>query len=569
MLLRLRIVVFFFTVAAIALLTRLFYWQIIRGGELSLQARAQYLGREQLPARRGSILASDGSWLSASVDAWLLYAMIPEIEDARRVANQLALFLFEEEKEEGTLMEEAMRIEGQLERDDVVWVPIERKLDGATKNNIDALGLKGIGFEREEMRVYPEGSSSAQILGFLGKDEEGRNRGYFGLEGFYDMTLEGSSGYVEREANALGVPLLSRRSKRRDALVGVDLVTHVNRSMQLLVEQELKEGIERYGARAGTAVVMDPKNGGIMAMASFPSYDPAEYVKYGDEYFKNPVISDSFEPGSVFKPIVMASALDAGAVEPDSKCDICDGPYKIDKYEIKTWDNKYYPDSTMTEVLMHSDNVGMVFVGNRLGKDKFYDYLEKFGFGEVTGIDLQGEFSPRLRDKGEWSGVDVATASFGQGIAVTPIQLVRAISVIANGGLSMKPQVVDKLILDDWEEDIESEKGERVISEKAAKRIAEMMVMAAKKGEAQWTALTGFEVAGKTGTAQIPVAGHYDDEKTIASFVGFAPASDPRFVMLVTLREPQSSPWASETAAPLWFRIAQGIFPILGIQPER
>ena len=222
----------------------------------------------------------------------------------------------------------------------------------------------------------------------------------------------------------------------------------------------------------------------------------------------------------------------------------------------------------MADVIIHSDNVGMVFVGTKLGKEKMYDYLDKFGIGKNTEIDLQGEMTPTLRERDEWSMVDLATASFGQGIAVTPIQMIRAASVIANDGYLITPLVVGILKGDGWEEVIDSVVDERIISETAANDITAMMVEAAKSGESKWTHVGGFKVAGKTGTAQIPIAGHYDEEKTIASFVGFAPYDDPKFIMLVTLREPSSSPWASETAAPMWYNIAKDLFIYYGVQPE-
>jgi cell division protein FtsI/penicillin-binding protein 2 len=303
-------------------------------------------------------------------------------------------------------------------------------------------------------------------------------------------------------------------------------------------------------------------------MSSFPSYDPSNYQDYGDSYFKNPAVTDTFEPGSIFKVLVMAAGLDSGVIEPDTKCDICDGPLKVDKYYIETWNNEYRKDSTMTDVIIHSDNVGMAFVGQKLGADSLYDYLSSFGIGELTGIDLQGEATATLREKGTWNIVDLSTASFGQGVATTPIQMITAVSALANDGVLVRPQVVDRLLWSGWDEDIEPEIKRRVISKKAADEITQMMVEAAKSGEAQWTHLSGFKVAGKTGTAQIPISGHYDQEKTIASFVGFAPYDDPKFVMLVTLREPQTSPWASETAAPLWYSVARDLFIHFGIQPE-
>ncbi len=303
---------------------------------------------------------------------------------------------------------------------------------------------------------------------------------------------------------------------------------------------------------------MDPKTGGILAMASYPSYDPAKYYEFDGTKYRNPSISDTFEPGSVFKVIVMAAGLDVGVIEPDTKCDICDKPLKVDKYYIETWDRKYHADTTMTEVIVHSDNVGMSFVAQKLGEEKMYDYLTKFGIGKITGIDLQGESSVPLRKKGTWNIVDLMTSSFGQGVATTPIQIVRAVGAIANNGFLVTPKVVKNNKND----------GVQIISKEAAKKMTDIMIESSKHGESQWTNLKGFSIAGKTGTAQIPIEGHYDATKTIASFVGFAPANDPKFVMIVTLKEPQSSQWASETAAPLWYSIAKDLFQYYGIQPE-
>jgi cell division protein FtsI/penicillin-binding protein 2 len=364
------------------------------------------------------------------------------------------------------------------------------------------------------------------------------------------------------------MPILSGKSQEINAISGVDIKTYIDKSVQITLDNKLLDGIEKYGASAGTAIVMRPSDGAILAMSSYPSYEPNKYFDYGDSYFINPVVSSSFEPGSIFKILIMAAAIDAGAVDPDTKCDICSGPFHIDKYSIETWDNSYHPDSTMTDVIVHSDNVGMVFAGQKLGSDKLYDYLAKFGLGELSGIDLQGESTPILRDKNDWGMIDVATASFGQGIAVTPIQYIRAAAAIANDGVINSPKVVEKILGDGWDEDINNTKGSRTISKETADKVTAMMVAAAESGESKWTYLRGFNIAGKTGTAQIPIAGHYDEEKTIASFIGFAPADDPEFIMLVTLREPQTSQWASETAAPLWYDIAKDLFLHFGIQPE-
>ena len=558
-----------FLLAFAVLVVRLFYWQVIKAKELSEQARRQYQVGAQIQAPRGNILASDETWLAGKVEGWVLYASVPDIkEDGKVIGDKIAPFIVEDVDDKKVLLEEIDRIGALVEKDEAVWVPIKSRVDNDTKKEIETLGIEGIGFDPQELRAYPESSSAAHLLGFVGKNDDGQDQGYFGLEGYYDLMLSGKPGFISRESDAKGIPILLGDNKEVSAIDGVDLVTHIDKSIQVLVEKRLSEGIEKYGAASGSIIVMEPKTGAVLAMSSWPTYEPDIYYKFINDDFRNPVISESFEPGSVFKIVIMASALDADVIEPDTKCDICGGPYNIDKYSIETWDGEYRPDSSMTDVIVHSDNVGMVFVSGKLGKEKMYEYLDKFGIGKNTEIDLQGEMTPALREKDEWSIVDLATASFGQGIALTPIQMIRAASVIANDGHLVTPQVVGVLKGDGWKEEIEPVVKERIISEKAANDITAMMVEAAKNGEAKWTHVGGFKVAGKTGTAQIPIAGHYDEEKTIASFVGFAPYDDPKFIMLVTLKEPSSSPWASETAAPMWYNIAKDLFIYYGVQPE-
>jgi len=568
MLLRFKLFSFGLIAVFALLIARLFYWQIVKGKELSEKARSQYQGGYSIEARRGSILASDGTWLATSGKAYLVYASVPDLnENSKKIAEKLAPLFVDDANDHTLLLNEIDRIEKLLTKKDAVWIPLKHKVAPEIESKIKKLGLDGLGFEEEERRIYPEASSAAQLMGFVGKDNEGMDEGYFGIEGFYNLPLSGKPGFFSREKDARGLPILLGSANEISAIEGVDLLTHIDKTIQLDIDKKLLEGIRKYGALGGTAIVMNPKDGGILAMSSYPSYDPVKYSEFSNEVFKNPAISDSFEPGSVFKIIVMASALDAGVISPETQCDICRGPVQIDKYQIETWNQKYYPDSSMTDVIVHSDNVGMVFVAQKLGVDKLYGYIENFGFGSPTGIDLQGEASPRLRDKKDWGTVDLAVAGFGQGIAVTPIQMIQGASVIANKGIMVTPQVVDKIISDDKEEDIKPVRGKRVISEKAAREITSMMVEAAKSGESKWTNTPGFKVAGKTGTAQIPISGHYDEEKTIASFVGFAPYDDPKFIMLITLREPTTSPWASETAAPLWYSIARDLFIYFGMQP--
>ncbi|MEK7551349.1 MAG: penicillin-binding protein 2, partial [Patescibacteria group bacterium] len=320
---------------------------------------------------------------------------------------------------------------------------------------------------------------------------------------------------------------------------------------------------------SGMVGIMDPKTGQIIALSAFPSFDPTTYYEFEPELYKNPFISDLYEPGSTFKPLVMSSALDAKLVTPTTKCDICAGPVAIGGYDIHTWNDKYQKNINMIETIQHSDNTGMVFVAKKLGLDGMLNFLSKFGIGDTTGIDLQGEVYAPLKEKNQWYEVDLATTGFGQGISITPIQLLTAIGAIANEGKRMEPHVVAAVENNEGKFiKIEPKVIETPISGQTAKVMAEIMVNAVNKGEASWARVKGYRIAGKTGTASIPIAGHYDPNQTIASFVGFAPSNDPKFVMIVIINRPTTSIYGAETAAPVFFDIARSLLNYYGIPPE-
>ncbi len=538
------------------------------GASLSQKAHGQYDSSTITSAPRGNILASDGSFWVIRNNVWQITANPKQMADKLTVSKRLAPFLVEDSENIASVSAETQRIFNLLSKPSTSWVLLAQKVSDDIKKNIEALGITGLSFVEQEGRFYPEASSAAQLLGFVGKNEDGNNLGYFGLEGYYNLPLSGKPGFMGQEKDARGTPILLGGNKEVNAINGVDIVTSIDKRIQLSIEKNLEAGVLKYGAKSGGVTIMDPHTGAILGMASYPAFDPQKYQDYGNDVFRNPVISNSFEPGSIFKVLVMAAGIDSGVVKPDTKCDICGGPINVDGYQIKTWNNKYKADSTMTDVIVDSDNVGMSFVGQKMGADSLYDYLHKFGIGVLSGIDLQGEAAPPIRKKGTWSNVDLDTTTFGQGIAVTGIQMVRAVSAIANGGYLPSPHVVTEIRGDDWREKIDPPASTRVISENTAQEIAQMMADAANLGEAKWTKIPGFTVAAKTGTAQIPVAGHYDLTNTNHSFIGFAPVTNPKFVMLVTLQSPQTSPWAAETAAPLWYAIARDLFPYLGVQPD-
>jgi len=555
-----RVTAAFVTIAAIFLLVlvRLFYWQVIAGSRLRLEATSQYNLTFTLPAGRGAIVSQDGSPLAISVPAYLVFAQPVHIKNSAEFAKLVAPILLLEEKD----------VLAQITQEGRVWVPLIRKATIETVTALEALNLEGLGFEPVSMRYYPEASMAAQLLGFVGLDQNGDDKGYFGLEGFYDRELRGKDGRREVEKDVRGAPILIGEEERIPAQDGRSLSLWIDRALQHIVQTRLSEGIQKYGAKQGSIIVMDPQTGGVLAMASYPDYEPASYGSFEKELYKNSLVASTYEPGSTFKVLVMAAALNEKAVISTTTFDEA-GPVRVGEYSIRTWNGQYRGIQTMTEVIQHSSNVGMVFVGNKLGRESFLQYIEDFGFGKLTNVDLEDEAAIPLRQDSQWREIDLATASFGQGIAVTPIQMAVAVASIANGGWLMEPHVV-KRISDTKGKTVEMKpkRIRRVIGKEAAEVMTEMMINAVDNGEAKWAKPKGYRIAGKTGTAQIPVAGHYDETKTIASFIGFAPADDPQFVMLVTLREPTSSPWGSETAAPLFFTIARDIFLYKNILPK-
>lgn len=539
------------------IITRLFYWMIIQGPKLRIEAESQYFHQIPIPAQRGTILAQDGSPLVINQAAGLVYAQPKEIKDTLGFIKQVAPIL---EIDEASLS-------AQLTLPNRVWIPLARKVDMARVAQLQDLQLDGLGIEKESKRFYPEASMAAHILGFVGSDQNGEDKGYFGIEGYYDRELHGKDGVIQMEKDVRGAPILFGDSHRVEPENGRTLVLWLDRTVQHIVEQKLKDGIEKYGAVEGSVIMLDPKTGGVLAAATFPKYDPGAYRDFDNALFKNPLVASAYEPGSTFKTLVMSAGIQEGVITPDTTMDET-GPVPVGPYLIRTWNNQYRGLVTMTEVLQHSSNVGMVFIARKLGQNKLIQYIRNFGFGERTNVDLEEETPAEIREDTDWKEIDMATASFGQGIAITPLQMVRAVAAIANNGWLMEPHMV-KEIRDSRNRSITipDRRIRQVIMPDTAKAVTDMMVHAVDQGEAKWAKPKGYQIAGKTGTAQIPVAGHYDETKTIASFVGFAPAYNPKFVMLVTLREPTSSPWGSETAAPLFFAIAKEVLSHYNIPP--
>jgi stage V sporulation protein D (sporulation-specific penicillin-binding protein) len=537
-------------------LARLFYWQVLRHTELKALAISQSSNTLTIPSKRGDILTSDDFPLATTKKTYLLYANPKVVTDRDEYADKISRIT-----EVPTTT-----ISAQLKKE-LYWVKLSDSITAEQKKSIEKFKLPGVGFEENNLRYYPESSMSAHLVGFLGKNQEGENTGYFGLEGMYDTQLTGRPGRMYAIHDALG-NLILNDIRREEKIDGRSLRLSVDRTVQFIAEKKLLEGVQRYEADSGNVIVMESKTGRIVGMASFPQFAPETYYEFDPDSYKNPIVSNVYEPGSTFKVLIAAAAIDEGVIKPDTRCDICAGPVQVGEYSIKTWNDKYYADSTMTEVIQHSDNTGMVYMGRKLGLDKTIQYLEQFGINETTGIDLQGEISGSIRPRDSWYPIDAATVTFGQGISVTPMQLIVAVNAIANEGKLVVPTVVSEVITEEGKIiTIKPKVKRQVISSTTAQVVKEMMVNAVDNGEAKWTVLKDYKVAGKTGTAQIPVEGRYDPNNTIASFVGFFPADDPKLTMLVTMHRPKTSIYGSETAAPIFFQIAREVIHYYNIPP--
>jgi cell division protein FtsI/penicillin-binding protein 2 len=338
--------------------------------------------------------------------------------------------------------------------------------------------------------------------------------------------------------------------------------------VQYILWRELKAALEKYRAVSGTIVVLDPRTGAVLGAASLPSYDPNRYEQAEPILYDDPVVSQEYEPGSVFKVITMAAGLDSGLVTPDSTYEDT-GKVEIAGAVIENWDRLAHGRATMTEVLALSLNTGAVYVSTTLGPDLFYKYVAAFGFGAPTGIDLEAEADGivKVPGDGSWYEADLATNAFGQGLAVTPLQMALSFAAIANDGLLMRPYLVEAISSGGELRTIEPRSARQVVTPETARTLIGMMVEAVEKETAS-ARVPGYTVAGKTGTAQIPIPGGYHPSDTIASFVGFLPADDPQLCILVKIDRPKASQWGSQVAAPVFSRVATELVLLLGIEPE-
>ncbi len=551
--LKIRVLGLFFFVFFAAIILKLFFLQVINPVTNSDNS---YLRTRKITPERGQIFDRFGLPLAVNKTSYLLYfepnKIINKFEFVKRIDDLLHL---------GEATIEA-KIDPSKD-----WVAVKNDINPQMKRALSNTLLAGLGFEEESRRYYPEASLSSHLVGFVGKTETGENTGYFGIEGYYNKDLMGLPGVVKSERDFSGRPILIGTQEKVDADNGRSLFLTVDKSVQDIIKAKLKNALDIYKAKDGCVIVADPYSMEILGLACLPDFDVDRYYDFTEAFFKNPTITDLYEPGSTFKPFIMAAAINAKKIKTN---DIYDesGPIEESGYTIRTWNNKYEGKITMTRILEKSSNVGMVYIGKKLGAGQLFSSLLNFGFGEYTGIDLQGENPGFLRPKISWYPIDYSTVTFGQGIAVTPIQMITAFSSIVNGGVLYKPHVVLKIKSGERESIIKPLKIRNVISSLTSEIIKKMLVSTVENGEVAWAKPKGYSFGGKTGTAQVAISGQYDSSKTVASFIGFAPAQKPKFIALVILREPKTSQWGSETAAPLFFDIAKELLIYYNIAPQ-
>lgn len=542
-----------FLIVLLIIIARLFYIQVIDPDAFAVN---DYLQTVRITPSRGSITDRNGEPLVLNETRYELFAE-PHVmsEDVDSVIEDI----------DDVLKIGEATLEAKFDTDNL-WISIDRDVSDKEKRKLEALKISGLGFNENSKRFYPEASLAAQLIGFVGKDDDGDSIGYFGVEGFYNKDLEGLPGILKSERDVLGRPIVIGTQDRLKGENGRTLQLTIDKNTQRIAKTKLKNALEIYKAQSGCVTVADPYTMEILAMTCLPDFDPGEYYRFTEKEFRNPIVSDTFEPGSILKPLIVAAGLEEKVIKPSTQFNE-EGPVKIGKYYIRTWNDKYSGKIDITRILQTSSNVGMVFIGNKLGDDKIVNYLEEYGFGKLTGIDVQGEVPSKL--KYQWYPIDYATATFGQGVAVTQIQMITAFSSLLNGGWLMKPYVVKHMISEEGHiSKVKPKKIKRILSDKTSLQVRKMLQETVKHGEVQWDVPKGYQIGGKTGTAQIAVSGSYDASKTNASFIGFTPVNKPKFVILVTLHEPEASPWAAETAAPLFFDIAKDLIVEYNVSPE-
>ncbi len=558
---RIKFLVFLFLILGLIGVGRLFHLMILKNDYYAKIASAQHWAQDIIQPRRGKIFVRDemtgGLYpLVGNESLNLVFASPEEIKDKETVSERLSPVIGVEQEKILSLLE-----------DNRIYVVLARKLDHEITEKIKSFNLKGVYFSPDPVRYYPEETLASQVLGFVDGDGLGR----YGIEEFFDDHLSGEPGLYKAEIDPSGKRIAFGDSVLKDAQDGSDLVLTINRDVQQKAEELISSTVDSFSAEGGSMIVMDPNSGAIIAMANTPTYNPGNYSDVDDyNLFKNSSVSDLFEPGSIFKIATMAAGLDSGQISPETEY-FDKGELVLDGHKIMNSDRRAHGLVTITEILERSLNTGTAYAMQQIGRTTFFEYLKKFGFGKITGIEQPAESSGVVHRPDEVNDHTYATMAFGQSITTTPIQIISAFATVANGGNLVKPYLVEEIINSD-ETVIKTDQkssDHNIISREAVAKLKKMMIGVVDRGHGRRASVDGYKIAGKTGTAQVPRENGlgYDPNKSIGSFVGFGPAEDPKFVVLAKVDSPEGVRWAEETAAPAVGEMLDFLFKYYQVPP--
>jgi cell division protein FtsI (penicillin-binding protein 3) len=541
---------------ALVVTARLVQLQIAQGSRYRARAERQQQKRVEVSPRRGSILDREGRELAVSVEAATVYAALDDVEKPAFTARALARLTGAP----------AAGILAKLTNSRSSVIPVVQKIDLGTAASVRTAGLPGIQIVPDTRRFYPKAELAASVLGFVGTE----NHGLAGLEYFYDRVVGGKPGefilLTDARRSTYGeAPLPAGRSPQE----GASLVLSLDAGIQFAAEKELGAAMTERRAKSGSVVVMDPTNGEILAMASSPGFDPNAFGKYSADARRNRAMGDAYEPGSTFKIVTGAVALENGLVGLDEIIETGDGTIRVGDVTISESDSHRYGALTLAGIFANSSNIGIIRVGLRVGPEHLFAGASAFGIGRETGIDLPGESPGIFRPLSRWTALSNASISMGQEVAVTALQLARVAAVVANGGLLVRPHLVTRIVEPGGRERlVELPAPPRVLSTATARAMTDILVGVVDHGTGTKAAIPGFTVAGKTGTAQKAGVGGYQPGKYVPNFVGFAPAQKPRLVVVVVLEEPQGEYYSAEVAAPVFAKILSRALGILRVAPR-
>jgi cell division protein FtsI (penicillin-binding protein 3) len=528
-------------------IVRAFWLQGVQGASLASQAITQQTQAVPLPSLRGSLLDRHGNELAASEDAATIFAIPAEVTDPVRTAKLLAPIL---DLEEDEVLREVASGES--------YVALAHSVDLSTARRIERLELPGVGDDPDSRRTYPQGTLAAQVIGAVGAENEGLT----GLEAGEDEVLHGDDGERRILTDATGEPI--RLETVDEAEDGEDIKLTLDPAIQEKAEQALAEVGETYLPKGATAIVMDPRSSQVLAMANWPPVDPSDLSDASEEDLLNRATGFTYEPGSTFKAFTVAAALEDNVVSSSSAFTLPPSIQVADR-TIEESHERGTETLTVAEILAHSSNVGAVTIGLQLGSRSFSRWIERFGFGEPTGVEFPAEEQGIVLPLDEYSGSTMGNLPLGQGLSVTPMQMMAGYQAIANGGLLRRPQLIEQI----GDEKLPAPGGRRVIGADVAAEVREMLEgVLAPGGTASEVSVPGYTLAGKTGTAEVAEDGTYSETNYVASFIGFAPADDPRLLVSVIVDRPQGEIYGGSVAAPAFGQIAAFALPYLGVPSE-